>query len=528
MAIYDGNTLVGNEKFRIGDIINFDYVGSVRSVALPGGVYHIECWGAQGADRTKNGGKGAYCSGNISLTNTLMNIYVGQAGLTNAAAFNGGGNFGGGGASDIRIVGGNWDNITSLRSRIMVAAGGGGSCTVTEPKNLPSRDNGGAGGAIDAKNIKDLVGGTPNASGATQTSGGIEMTTWGVSGMGSFGIGGLSGGGHNTVRSGGAGGGGYYGGGGGYGDAWNSNPGSGGSSFISGYPGCNAILDETSTVHTDQPNHYSGLIFYDTEMTSGEGSIPNPRGVGVSIGNSGNGYVRITVMLPQSYLVEYNDDIYYHDGNEYKTLEKEESELTMSDFQEYGILPNSTYLTKPELSFFGNSVRLLSLVEVTNLQVLPHDQIIYPKTSIDLSLADNIQQIIPNDSGTVYRLFSIDDGTTWETIINEQRQVVQLSGVEENDVELIRDYGMSSSDLLSVTPDIWDDVFPPGYKEKKVMFLMLITDSSKSHDISLQQQRFGYYESMIRGSDYDDAQYNDRLVIKFKKAIDEVKINFVI
>ena len=70
-------------------------------------------------------------------------LFVGQKGVnrSNLATFNGGGSgyqgtdsretpsysCSGGGATDIRLVGGEWDDMTSLLSRIMVAAGWRGS-----------------------------------------------------------------------------------------------------------------------------------------------------------------------------------------------------------------------------------------------------------------------------------------------------------------------------------------------------------------------------------------------------------------
>ena len=86
----------------------------------------------------------------------------------------------------------------------------------------------------------------------------------------------------------------------------------GGSSFISGHTGCNAIA-ETSTsnsiTHTGQANHYSGLVFTETKMIDGAGyswttakgnleQMPNPSGgyYASGVGHSGNGAARITNM----------------------------------------------------------------------------------------------------------------------------------------------------------------------------------------------------------------------------------------
>ena len=54
----------------------------------------------------------------------------------------------------------------------------------------------------------------------------------------------------------------------------------GGSSFISGYSGCNAITSATDRTPSGQPNHYSGKVFTNMTMTAGA--------------NSGNGKAAIT------------------------------------------------------------------------------------------------------------------------------------------------------------------------------------------------------------------------------------------
>lgn len=162
------------------------------------GWYKIELWGAQGGN---NGGLGAYTSGLIWLReNTHLYFYVGKLGDT----FNGGGDKAasgsiGGGATDVRLASGEWDD--SLDKRIMVAAGGGGGST------------GGDGGTIIG-----LSGtGTGAGAGGKQISDNSHFGQ-GISGSGTNGSGG---------------GGGYYGGNGSSG----SGGGGGGSSYISGYAG---------------------------------------------------------------------------------------------------------------------------------------------------------------------------------------------------------------------------------------------------------------------------------------------------
>ena len=133
-----------------------------------------------------------------------------------------------------------------------------------------------------------------------------ELTT---AAIGGFGIGGydedLNESGRNRSSSGGAG---YYGGGHGVhpGNAWTG--GGGGSSFISGHNGCDAILESSTNdniIHTGQSIHYSGYQFTSTVMIDGRGynwttekneliGIPTYDGIGSMIGNDGTGYAKIT------------------------------------------------------------------------------------------------------------------------------------------------------------------------------------------------------------------------------------------
>ncbi len=117
----------------------FSYTGDYQIYEVKyDGIYKLECWGASGgASRTDN--KGGYTSGNIGLLKgQILYIYVGEEGNANVgnagglASYNGGGaggngssgyggSYSGGGATDIRLVQGLWNNTDSLASRIMVA-----------------------------------------------------------------------------------------------------------------------------------------------------------------------------------------------------------------------------------------------------------------------------------------------------------------------------------------------------------------------------------------------------------------------
>lgn len=84
------------------------------------GIYKIELWGAQGKPSSNFA---SYTSGKISLNkNDKLYVYVGGRDAYNGGASAKEGDTSGG-ATDVRLVSGSWENITSLRSRIMVAAG---------------------------------------------------------------------------------------------------------------------------------------------------------------------------------------------------------------------------------------------------------------------------------------------------------------------------------------------------------------------------------------------------------------------
>ncbi|WP_254213735.1 glycine rich domain-containing protein [Clostridioides difficile] len=118
---------------------NFDFKAEAQPITLKAGKYKLECWGAHGrvwtGDSPSNGG---YSYGELTLKKeTTLYVYTGAAGSSNKYeefTFNGGGlgvNSGGGGATDIRLVNGDWNNEQGLLSRIIVAGGGGGAFSKT-------------------------------------------------------------------------------------------------------------------------------------------------------------------------------------------------------------------------------------------------------------------------------------------------------------------------------------------------------------------------------------------------------------
>ncbi len=306
----------------------YNYTGDYQVFIAPKtGEYKIELWGASGGSTETGaiGGNGAYTKGIISLKeNEKIYIFVGEEGHTYTAripyilseTFNGGGRgqqhtytnaSSGGGATDIRLnisETGNWNDFNSLKSRIMVAAGGGGGHYWSNVGNV----TGGYGGTlvggegimryISIENDNRVLN---NTTGGTQTSGGEPNDRKATGGYGKFGIGG------NSASASSGGGGGYYGGGGGIDQGYSPSAGAGGSSYISGYIGCIAI-DNTSTENSvfsktgcdvnapdlECSKHYSGKYFTDPQMIAGNSQMPTHNGEGTMEGNIGNGHAKIT------------------------------------------------------------------------------------------------------------------------------------------------------------------------------------------------------------------------------------------
>ena len=305
-----------NIYFMKKSIWEYDYTGNYQTFVVPiNGKYKFELWGAKG-ESSSTYSYGSFVSGEIELIKEdKMYVFIGGA-----KGFNGGGKStvsnqysDAGGATDIRLTNGEWNNSNSLRSRIMVAAGSGANSHggfgapgggISGYKGIPSTNPEYTG--------KDSTGG-----GATQTSGG-EAGYFNYSGSkgtaGSFGQGGIG-----TSEYSGPGGGGYYGGGGAGINPGGKAAGGSGSSYISGHTGCVAITSASSTTPksgctTGTTNnscsvHYSGKVFTNTVMIDGAGynwtnvkgslkQMPKPSGGFYESGKGhiGDGYARITLI----------------------------------------------------------------------------------------------------------------------------------------------------------------------------------------------------------------------------------------
>ena len=235
------------------------------NITLTRGYYLFEAWGVEGGGTTSTicgtakGARGGYAAGNIFISSTTnFFIYIGQRGSSypgpDYSAYNGGGmpyiSGGGGGATDVRLVGGDPSLSESYSTRILVAGGGGGSdCDWY----------GGVGGGVFGGNT------TNGGKGGTQTNHGagyVSGSEW-------------SGGFSNSQDTCG-GGGGYYGGGSGV-ILGVGTGGGGGSGYVSGHSECKP---------------YPGFTFYNTVLLAGDQEMPSPLGYSFNE-YEGDGYIQI-------------------------------------------------------------------------------------------------------------------------------------------------------------------------------------------------------------------------------------------
>lgn len=329
---YSNNALQGPvdlSHIKTGDILNFDYTGAVQAIALPKGIYKLECWGAQGGYSSSNsgievgmGGKGGYSVGTITLNQkTPIYIYAGGVGSISGngkadGGFpNGGSSWasdtsegagGGGGSSDIRI------GTDSLHARVIVAGGGGGGGEDNETGGYGGGETGGASGS-----------GTPGSQTAPS---------------GYFGIGG------HTSYDGGGGGGGWYGACpvGGQTTPATSNSGD----DTSGSPGGSGYVYTSSTAK----NYPNGCLLNSThyltnaKTIAGNTSFTSPSGISET-GHSGNGYCRITV-------IECKNTALYAKVN--NSLKKATSIYFKMNNKIYGIGADNSSNTNMNFSYTGS------------------------------------------------------------------------------------------------------------------------------------------------------------------------------
>jgi len=202
------------------ETVPFSASSAEQSFVVPVGVSRIKvvATGANGVDLCGCGaGMGEKVTASLAVTHgQTYFIDFGGAGSSNAGS--------GGNAADLRTV--SRSQPGSLASRLIVAAGGGGS-GIDEENSIGGR-GGNAGATEGAGGGNGLTG--AGGGGGTQSTGGTGGKGEADGETGQPGQGGR--GGSDPEGDGGGGGGGYYGGGGGAGGLGGSAGGGGGSSFV--------------------------------------------------------------------------------------------------------------------------------------------------------------------------------------------------------------------------------------------------------------------------------------------------------
>ena len=314
MATYDlTKEIPDTSVLAADDILNCPYSGSEISIKLAAGKYKIEAYGAAGATNTRAtsvlGGEGGYSYGTISLEDdTLIYLNAGGTGgaggssssTKNAEGYNGGGYSyyyagSGGGATHVATASGLLSTLSDNTGSIIIVAGGGGGSSAYSTSSSSSSYKG-AGGKGGGEEGEHGYYGTSNTSsnalkyggsGGTQSSGGAAGTSTSRQGSaGSFGQGGSGGTASSSYYGEGGGGGGYYGGGGASGyeagggggsgylsssltDAATSQGGNSGNGYIT-----ITIIEIYSKTHTI--TFYDGTNVIGTVETGGEETITLP------------------------------------------------------------------------------------------------------------------------------------------------------------------------------------------------------------------------------------------------------------
>lgn len=369
------------------DII-FEASDSIQEWTVPSKTksIHVQVFGGQGGNSYKGntiGGKGGKVECDLSVIpgqklyivagNKSPNQSIGYT--PGKASYN---------ASDIRTDGTGITDITSLRSRLVVA-GGGGSGGGTA--------NGGAGGDLTGQrtgtNIGAGYGGTQLAGGA----GGPNDIGWGdgveLGKPGTFGLGGY------TNDTGGFGGAGYYGGGSGCASwksnsTYNSGPGGGGSSYTD------------PTLCTD---------------------VVHTQGV-----NEGNGYVIITLPGTPTDYTRYEDlgpecKLWSNYTGTYKQIEPEKGEGTYTLTVNHTPSDATVVLTGTNGTQSGNSITVkantLATYEVSKANYETKTNSVYMNAdkTINVSLRKYCTLTInPTPSDAIVK-FTIDDVEIEDTTI---------------------------------------------------------------------------------------------------------------
>ncbi len=365
-----------------GDTLNYAYTGSVYSVTLPIGTYHLEVWGAQGGAGSSSGigGYGGYAKATYTITSaTTLYICVGGAGATatstngttTSGGYNGGGSTtykrtcghrGGSGGGATHIATNSANTLSSVSSSYVLIVGGGGGgggyCSVAGGNGGAS----GGAGSYSSSYTNSSGGGTPSGGGTCTTGSSpySSLTTAGSSG--SYGQGGAGG----TVASGaggGGGGGGYYGGAGGYTTASCNSASAGG--------GCNYIKSGLTVVSNTSQTAVTGNGKAVITVVS-VNRVPTSRGASVTVQSRGS---TATTAIAASTVASDPEGtaVYYTAASS--------SNYDTSPTANNGLWVNGTTLATSYFDWTWNATSSATSLTITNVKR-------YPRSGIDGSTAD--------------------------------------------------------------------------------------------------------------------------------------------
>lgn len=228
------------------------------------------------------------------------------------------------------------------------------------------------------------------------------------------------------------------------------------------------------------------------------------------------------------FLISDGNTTYTFDGTTFIDILKSPSSLTYSDYETYNI--DSTVLTKANIyPFFGNSAIIMKLMdpykETLECAIQPIPQVVRPLNSINLSTTRIVKKIVPDETSEVLRLFSIDDGLTWLTHKTGFWTNVSIVG-DDSDVSTIQLNGMTPSEVSAITETEWTEIFPIDELNKKIMLLFLLSGTNKSNKLTIFQDKYGYYQTIVPNN-YTIQQYNSSIKVIFHVAIaNEAKISY--
>ena len=375
------------------------------------GWYKIELWGAQGSG---NGGKGAYTGGIIELEEgETLYFYVGSKK-----------DDGGGYASEVRVIGGGYNDITSYETRIMVAAGGGTASTALGGTLYGYNDKMNSyGGYIDIRNNKDfaLISKTDETNNTNGTLVGYDKN-YAVSNATNPRINieapsplGTNGGGDGYFPS--------------------NNSSTGGTSFIAGYAGCYGLMKGKTTVHPKLEYYEHFYTEEDTVATytyseDALGEYYFVDGVMMPGVRSGDGFAKIERVKPKI-------------------------ETTTTLTRKNAKLDNIRYIkncvSSPDISWN----KIVVTVNGSVIEKGPTPIVTGAMTcgTIDLELITNVDEIaiFHNDSGIDYKQDTIKvsaDGTVWTDIKKWDTNTSDLSETETVTGYRVSAYQYDSTEAL--------------------------------------------------------------------------------